>query len=65
LETITPQNTTIKVFDISGKLLIEQNAKITQGQNKLHLITDALSKDTYILQLESGGIMSKFSLMIE
>lgn len=59
------QNITIKILDMSGKLIMQQNSPLINGQNKLHINTSTLSSGAYLLQIDSGEIMSKFNLMIE
>lgn len=65
LQTDKSAEAVIKIFDISGKVIFQQNAKLNQGQNKLHINIDAMNIGTYILELETPNGTSRFNLMIE
>jgi phosphatidylserine/phosphatidylglycerophosphate/cardiolipin synthase-like enzyme len=56
------QTATIRLFDLSGKLILNKEVKLTEGQNSLLFNVNLVPASIYILQVYDGNQMSSIKL---
>ncbi|MDX1699908.1 MAG: T9SS type A sorting domain-containing protein [Melioribacteraceae bacterium] len=58
-------NSVLSMFDISGKLISQQNLTIQKGQNALDIVNEELKSGTYLVQLRVGSKYYNKKLIVQ
>ncbi len=59
-----PGNAHIRLYDLQGRLQVDRQQAVMQGENTTELVVDRLSAGTYTLVVEMGGVYSASKLVI-